>query len=373
MKRLWHVVWPWRSPAPPPARCPTSLVPSPSSSTTSVSSPAISSPINSPQTTVMITRGRCNVDFCSCLQGRFSSAGGSIEDTPCTRCPHEFSQHGTNREIYPMPQEPIINNNWSMRTAVTSELLRRLLHYQILYVRGTPASGKSVLLNLLHQQLCVQCPALKVISIVSWPKAMNVLQSRNYLEQLLGCSLSKVTMIPPTVLLVDEAQTTKDDEYFWNTFLKFIVQPDDTPLLVCLFATYGSAGSNPVEIPSITPPVLSCVQRVELQWYGTDVDQAVGLYLSREEADEIFDKTTSYHQDRPIYGVDFRDYVYAVTSGHAGALTSIIREVTKHRVYIITMRCLEECIHETVTGHQKSLHSQGTSNNQHFLRTIFIP
>ncbi|KAF8536063.1 hypothetical protein BDD12DRAFT_891107 [Trichophaea hybrida] len=115
-------------------------------------------------------------------------------------------------------------------------------------------------------------------------------------------------MVPPTVILVDEAQTTKDDKYFWNT-----------------------AGSNPVEIPSITPPVLSRIQRVELQWYGTDKDQAVGLYLSREEADEIFDKMTSYHQDRPIYGVDIRDYVYAVTSGHAGALASLIGEVTKHR------------------------------------------
>ncbi|KAF8536064.1 hypothetical protein BDD12DRAFT_307050 [Trichophaea hybrida] len=76
---MQRVVWPWRSPAPPPARCPASLIPSPSSSTTSVSPPAVSSLVNTPQTTVMITRGRCNADFCSCPQGWFSSAGGSIE------------------------------------------------------------------------------------------------------------------------------------------------------------------------------------------------------------------------------------------------------------------------------------------------------
>lgn len=47
----------------------------------------------------------------------------------------------------------LILPDWSMRTTVTSNLARRLMSHGILYVRGTPASGKTVLLNLLHQEL----------------------------------------------------------------------------------------------------------------------------------------------------------------------------------------------------------------------------
>lgn len=66
------------------------------------------------------------------------------------------------------------------------------------------------------------------------------------------------------------------------------------------------------------------------------------LFLSREEAEEIFDKATTHHQDRPSFSTDFRTYVYGVTSGHAGALTSIIKEATKHRVCIINMHPVQE-------------------------------
>lgn len=232
---------------------------------------------------------------------------------------------------------PLIFLDWSMRKVVTSNLVRRLMSHGILHVRGTPASGKTVLLNLLHQELLTQHPSLRVVSIKSWPQSMNDFQSQNYIEQLLGASLSNPTVIPPTVLLVDEAQSTKEDQYFWNTFLKLLVQPALSTLRVAMFAAYGSAGNTPVEIPCITPPILRRIQRVELQWHGNDEDPPVGLFLSREEAEEIFDKATAYHQDRPSFSADFRTYVYDVTFGHAGALTSIIGEVIKHRVCIINI------------------------------------
>lgn len=166
---------------------------------------------------------------------------------------------------------------------------------------------------------------------------MNSFQSKKYIEQLLGTALSTPAVIPPTVLLVDEAQSTKEDQYFWNTFLKLLVQPAPSNLRVAMFAAYGSAGNTPVEIPCITPPILRRIQRVELQWHGNDEDPPVGLLLSREEAEEILNKATACHQDRPSFSADFRAYVYDVTSGHAGALASIIEAVTKHRVCIINI------------------------------------
>lgn len=153
------------------------------------------------------------------------------------------------------------------------------MSHGILYVRGTPASGKTVLLNLLHQELLSQNPSLRVVSIGSWPQSMNDLQSQAYIERLLEASLSNPSAIPPTVLLVDEAQSTKEDQYFWNTFLKLLVQPDPSTLRVAMFAVYSSAGDSPVDIPCITTPILRRIQRVELQWHGNDEDPPGGIVL----------------------------------------------------------------------------------------------
>lgn len=88
-----------------------------------------------------------------------------------------------------------------------------------------------------------------------------------------------------------------------------------------MFAAYCSAGDSPADIPCIKPLILRRIQRVGFQWHGNDEDPPVRLYLSREEAKEIFDKATTHHQDRPSFSTDFRTYVYGVASGHAGALT----------------------------------------------------
>jgi hypothetical protein len=69
--------------------------------------------------------------------------------------------------------------------------------------------------------------------------------------------LSGLNGIQDTVILVD-------DEFFWNSFLKVIVRDTNSPLRVCLFAAYGSAGSTPVDIPSVTPPILSRIQSAKL-------------------------------------------------------------------------------------------------------------
>lgn len=89
---------------------------------------------------------------------------------------------------------------------------------------------------------------------------MNDFQSQGYIKRLLGASLLNPSVIPPTVLLVDEAQSTKEDQYFWNTFLKLLVQPAPSTLRVAMFAVHGSAGSSPVDIPCITPPILGRIQ-----------------------------------------------------------------------------------------------------------------
>ena len=211
------------------------------------------------------------------------------------------------------------------------------MKYKILYVKGTPASGKTILLNLLHQELLVRHPSLRVVSIPGWPEGMEDYMSQKYLEELLGVSLEDPASIPDTVLLLDEVQSTKGDRYFWNSFLKLIVQDGRAPLRVGMFGIYGSTGECPVEMPLVTPPILHRGQRVELQWHGTEVDREVGLYFSWDEANELFDKETTTHPERPQYSKDFRTYVFNITCGHAGAMTGILRQFTQDPVCCITL------------------------------------
>lgn len=226
--------------------------------------------------------------------------------------------------------------DWCKRSVVIDRLMKRLLDYNILHIRGTPASGKSVLLALIHDYILNHYPSWSVISIRSWPQHLSSSSpddSRVFLEKILGTTLDQLPRLrQPIVLLIDEAQTSKSDTFFWNDFLKFLVQPRTVPVYVIMCSAYGSAGRFPVDLPLITPPILNWVQRIELTWSGDTEYVPIGLYLSRDETTDVFDRTTKYHQDHPRYSEALRDYLFHLTNGHTGALTSIMEIINMEPV-----------------------------------------
>lgn len=225
--------------------------------------------------------------------------------------------------------------------------MERLLDYNILHIRGTPASGKSVLLALIHDHILNHYPSWSVISLQSWPQHLSSDSpddSCAFLQRILGSTLAQLPRLrQPIILLVDEAQTSRSDTFFWNNFLKLLVQPHVVPVYVVMCSAYGSAGRFPVDLPLMTPPVLSPIQRIELTWSGDGEYIPIGLYLSRDETTDVFDRTTQYHQDHPRYSEALRDYLFHLTNGHPGALTSIMDIINMQPVSNALPSCSESC------------------------------
>jgi hypothetical protein len=76
--------------------------------------------------------------------------------------------------------------------------------------------------------------------------------------------MREIENMPETILLVDEAQTKKADRFFWNYLLKVVVPSCGKTLKVGLFSSYGNAGAIPVELHSITPPLLPGSSRIRV-------------------------------------------------------------------------------------------------------------
>ena len=84
-------------------------------------------------------------------------------------------------------------------------------------VRGTPASGKTVLALLLATRISLQNPNVNIVWINGWPasvKESGIYES--YLQQK-GWALNQ-----ETVFIFDEAQATYTDGVLWNSFFKTI-------------------------------------------------------------------------------------------------------------------------------------------------------
>ena len=121
------------------------------------------------------------------------------------------------------------------------------------------------------------------------------------------------------------------DKYFWNVFLKLLVEDCDSPIFVAMFSACASAGRSPARIESFITPSL-CDERIELTWRGDERFEPIGLNLSQYEAFGVFDKFTEYNQDHPRFLHDLKKYTYAIKDGHTGALRGIIEVRNRDQV-----------------------------------------
>jgi hypothetical protein len=127
---------------------------------------------------------------------------------------------------------------------------------------------------------------------------------------------------PNGVLILDEAQLSYWDDAFWLSFIKPIKA--NTPYMVILFASYGSASRNLLN--NSTPFFVEDDQHVGLTRGPTE--DSVGLLLTREEMGGVVEKNFPNHH----FDVSLLDYVYSLTSGHVGACYDTLRVVQKHQV-----------------------------------------
>ncbi|KAF5865905.1 hypothetical protein ETB97_001973 [Aspergillus alliaceus] len=124
------------------------------------------------------------------------------------------------------------------RGKLVDELIARVNHYHIVRVNGTPASGKTVLMNLVVNKLLERYgQATPIHSLTGWDPKISKIGWAAHLEQETGVH-GRSWINYRAYLLLDEAQQSYWDHEIWADFFKRI-EPGTSPFII-LFMSYGS-------------------------------------------------------------------------------------------------------------------------------------
>ncbi|RAH87698.1 hypothetical protein BO86DRAFT_300133, partial [Aspergillus japonicus CBS 114.51] len=233
-----------------------------------------------------------------------------------------------NKWIYPRPD-------------TVSKLADAVDSYDRVLVRGTPATGKTTLRELLHNYY------LDHHRTVYWLPSWAPMKSRGRspwrqfsrrLRRLYPEFDETWASVPrKTVILIDEAQGSYHDAIFWNTVIKdhsFGLCP--ASIKICLFAHYG----DPVTAVEWTDEY--CPARWNGEMHVTLTPQPgrfspcspdIGLLYTESEFREVVTHLTAVKFDDK-FAVDdtAMDYLYKLTSAHPGVVTAVVEVLyTEHR------------------------------------------
>ncbi|TDL13463.1 hypothetical protein BD410DRAFT_797614 [Rickenella mellea] len=221
------------------------------------------------------------------------------------------------------PPSPIHLARYIPRTDTVSGLYKKLKRYKYIQVRGTPASGKTTLAEILHGYIMEVEPFPKplVVYLRAWPPNDQVAYG-NWEPWLFATH--SYAFQPGSVLIVDEAQTSYHERSFW---MKLKTIDESSPCSVITFAGYGSAGQDLDH--DTTPLRIRPLQHISL--FATDNGDglSVGLLLSRPDFDAFVNK---FYRDHP-FDSSFLDAVYGMTNGHVGACHDVLALVETHNSY----------------------------------------
>lgn len=160
---------------------------------------------------------------------------------------------------------PVSSIDWCPRKTVVENVFHRMIRHRVLHIRGTPASGKTILRLLLTRHIRLSHPNWHITSLEAWPEGLqkdDLVGTEKFIEYRLSISRDEWPFAQDRVFLVDEAQTTYSNIYFWNCFLKLIDYTQG--VYVVLFSSYGAA-RRPCQCdtprPTPRPAHLTCVDR----------------------------------------------------------------------------------------------------------------
>jgi len=196
-------------------------------------------------------------------------------------------------------------------------------------VRGTPASGKTSLAELVGARVREQEPATNVIWVQGWPpKPVHEggPHWKDYLKTM-GWDQSE-----QTVFIFDEAQLSKWDGDLWNNFFKPISSFPQRRAII--FTSYGSPYSH-ITIAG-TPIFIEDAQRVTLRPIQYDDGTAsVGLLFTQTEFDDLV--TKQYPKNH--FDSSFLNNVFDLTGGHVGAFLDFIKIIVNHKASTFVLMC----------------------------------
>lgn len=214
------------------------------------------------------------------------------------------------------------------------ELIARVDYFHIVRVNGTPASGKTILMNLVANRLFeLHGSATPIFCITGWDRNISQIGWAAHLEQLTGVN-GRDWIDHEAYLLLDEAQMSHWDLQLWAELFKSI-EPGTKPYIV-LFMSYGSpnrgfAGFDPEHVP--TPMNFAPEQQISLQpqesvetrCLGRLRWRPVGLLLDKDEAMEVVHRYALILCPSMAVTPDLKQGFFACSSGHVGLLIGLIR------------------------------------------------
>ncbi|ODM23379.1 hypothetical protein SI65_00968 [Aspergillus cristatus] len=249
------------------------------------------------------------------------------------------------------------------RERTVSQLAAILDDMNIVHVRGTPASGKTRLSELLRDYYRKEGRKAFLIkkweeldSEDPWGSFIELVKKRNKELEAVSTTSFTVTssqsehdlswvLTSNTVIIVDEAQMTYSDDTLWNTIFKERLTPNVYKFQLCLFCSYGSPAAGP-DPTFFTPVKFSDEQRISLTPQNQQDSPPIGLFYDKEEFRDVVSRLLTFHYEETFnFDECALEYIFAVTNGHPGAVTSIvdvIYEAYRHDIKHEHIRTLTE-------------------------------
>ncbi|KAL2832480.1 hypothetical protein BDW59DRAFT_169350 [Aspergillus cavernicola] len=223
-----------------------------------------------------------------------------------------------------------IGSQITPRGKVVDELIARVHYFHIVRVNGTPASGKTTLMNLTVNKLLEYYPATPIYRISGWEResVCNANGWAAHLEAQTGIHGHQL-LTHRAYLLLDEAQESYWDGELWADLFKAVEPASQVHII--LFMSYGSPtrGFNGFSQKKYvkTPMIFSMDQQISLK-PDENIEfpwKPVGLLLDEDEVYEVVDRyvPTFIPDCRAILTQDLKQGFFLTSSGHVGLLTSL--------------------------------------------------
>ncbi|KAJ7225967.1 hypothetical protein GGX14DRAFT_642152, partial [Mycena pura] len=182
-------------------------------------------------------------------------------------------------------------------------------------VRGTPASGKTILLALFHVHLRSKEPDTAIFRMEGWPDKDNTLEPLQLLTR------NSFPNVPKrTIILIDDAQSTYRNHTLWWLLKNLDNYTDD--LRFVLFCSYGS--TILAEDPVPNPKIFAHNSMMTLWKTGTgnsDDQMPYGLLFTKAEYKEYV------HRIRILLSEDVFQEIFTWSGGHVGTIAFLLDRV----------------------------------------------
>ncbi|KAI9768896.1 MAG: hypothetical protein M1839_003850 [Geoglossum umbratile] len=250
-----------------------------------------------------------------------------------------YFENGNRHLIYSAGEllKPTNNPIECPRRVTLAALWELIQQVGVVYVRGTPASGKSILSLLLKEYVKEKTPNLLVLR-TSWHRMidLNLPKNTEYYELLneaFKAHRREDWRNLQALIIIDEAQATYAYSSLGADLIKITTPGSD--LKIALFASYGSPRDTPFDISdaAIAAPMnLNPNQRISIRRSSRNPD--LGLFFSYTEFEDVVARVCEFHA-RPgasLLSPETVEYIWEITNGHPAGVQVTLRTLANSEI-----------------------------------------